>query len=95
MHELDRRSMLKVVAALSLGPYSALADEKESTLHFVEAGILLTALKVNGRFYVLIAYEGTEPKLRSQFPLENWFGESLEVAEPSPLWVQKPKARSR
>ena len=38
MHELDRRSMLKVVAALSLGPYSALADEKESTLHFVEAG---------------------------------------------------------
>jgi hypothetical protein len=38
MHELDRRSMLKVVAALSLGPYSALADEKESTLHFVRAG---------------------------------------------------------
>ena len=38
MHELDRRSMLKVVAALSLGPYSALADEKESTLHVVEAG---------------------------------------------------------
>src|SRR5579864_3145264 len=38
MHELDRRSMLKVVAALSLGPYAALADEKESTLHFVEAG---------------------------------------------------------
>jgi hypothetical protein len=38
MHELDRRSMLKVVAALSLGPYSALADEKDSTLHFVEAG---------------------------------------------------------
>jgi hypothetical protein len=58
-------------------------------------GILLTALKVNGRFYVLIAYDGIEPKLRSQFPFENWFGESLEVAEPSPLWVQKPKARSR
>jgi len=38
MHELDRRSLLKVVAALSLGPYSALADEKESTLHLVEAG---------------------------------------------------------
>ncbi len=38
MHELDRRSMLKVVAALSLGPYSALANEKESTLHFVAAG---------------------------------------------------------
>jgi hypothetical protein len=39
MHEFDRRSMLKVVAALSLGPYSALADEKESTIHLVEAGI--------------------------------------------------------
>jgi len=39
MHELDRRSMLKVVAALSLGPYSAFADlEKESTLHLVKAG---------------------------------------------------------
>jgi hypothetical protein len=57
--------------------------------------ILLAALKVNGRFYVLIAYEGTEPQLRSQFPFENWFRESLEVAEPSPLWVQTPKARSR
>ena len=38
MHEFDRRSMLKVVAALSLAPYSALADEKESTVHLVEAG---------------------------------------------------------
>jgi mannose-6-phosphate isomerase-like protein (cupin superfamily) len=38
MHELDRRSMLKVVAALSLGPYSALGDERQSTLHIVKAG---------------------------------------------------------
>ena len=38
MHELDRRSMLKVVAALSLVPHSALADEKDSTVHLVEAG---------------------------------------------------------
>jgi hypothetical protein len=57
--------------------------------------ILMAALKTNGRFYLLIAFEGTEPKLKSQFPLENWFGESLEVAEPSPLWVQTPKIRSR
>jgi hypothetical protein len=57
--------------------------------------ILLTALKMNGRFYVLIAFEGTEPKLRSEFPFKNWFAESLEVAEPELLWVQTPKARSR
>jgi hypothetical protein len=38
MHELDRRSMLKVVAALSLAPYSGLADEKESSVHLVERG---------------------------------------------------------
>jgi len=30
MHELDRCSMLKVVAALSLGPYSALADANQA-----------------------------------------------------------------
>jgi hypothetical protein len=57
--------------------------------------ILLAALKVNGRFYVLIAFEGTEPKLNSQFPFQNWFAESLEVAEPSPLWVQTPKTHGR
>jgi hypothetical protein len=57
--------------------------------------ILLAALKVNGRFYVLIAFEGIEPRLKSQFPFQNWFAESLEVAEPSPLWVQTPKVRSR
>jgi mannose-6-phosphate isomerase-like protein (cupin superfamily) len=38
MHELDRRSMLKVVAGLSLTPCSLLADEKGSTVHLVEAG---------------------------------------------------------
>jgi hypothetical protein len=54
--------------------------------------ILLAALKMNGKFYVLIAFEGTKPKLRSEFPFKNWFTESLEVAEPSLLWVQTPKA---
>jgi hypothetical protein len=57
--------------------------------------ILMAALKTNGRFYLLIAVEGAEPKLKSRLPLENWFGECLEVAEPSPLWVQTPKIRSR
>jgi len=54
--------------------------------------ILLAALKKNGRFYVLIAFEGTQPKLRSEFPFKNWFAESLEKDEPSALWVQTPKA---
>jgi hypothetical protein len=57
--------------------------------------ILMAALKTNGRFYLLIAFEGTEPKLKGQFPLENWFGESLEIAEPSLLWVQTPKIHRR
>ena len=57
--------------------------------------ILLAALKTNGRFYLLIAFEGTKPKLKSHFPWGNWFAESLEVAEPSHLWVQTPKAHSR
>ena len=57
--------------------------------------ILLTALKMNGRFYVLIAFEGTQAKIRSEFSFQNWFAESLEVAEPSPLWVKTPKVRSR
>ena len=38
MQELDRRSMLKVFTAFSLAPYSAFADEKEGTVHLVEAG---------------------------------------------------------
>jgi hypothetical protein len=61
----------------------------------VARNILLTALKVNGRFYVLIAFEGAQPKLRSQYPYINWFAESLEVSDPHPLWVQTPKAGSR
>ena len=38
MHDFDRRSMLKVLAGLSLTPCSLLADEKDSTVHLVEAG---------------------------------------------------------
>jgi hypothetical protein len=57
--------------------------------------ILLAALKTNGRFYVLIAFERIEPNLKSQFPLRNWFAESLEMAEPSPISVQTPKPRGR
>ena len=38
MHELDRRSMLKIAAAFSLGPFSSIADEMKSTVHLVEAG---------------------------------------------------------
>jgi hypothetical protein len=57
----------------------------------VARNILLTALKENGRFYLFIAFEGTEPKLTSPFPFLNWFAESLEVSEPPPLWVQSPK----
>jgi hypothetical protein len=57
--------------------------------------ILLTALKANARFYVLIAFEGTQPKLRSDFPFANWFAESLEIDEPCPMWVQTPKGQTR
>lgn len=38
MSEFDRRSMLKIIAGLSLASYSALAEEKESTVHLVESG---------------------------------------------------------
>jgi mannose-6-phosphate isomerase-like protein (cupin superfamily) len=38
MHEVDRRSMLKMITALSLASYSAVADEKESSVHVVRAG---------------------------------------------------------
>ena len=38
MHEFDRRSMLKVVAGLSLTPSALFADDKDSTVHLVEAG---------------------------------------------------------
>jgi hypothetical protein len=57
--------------------------------------IVLAALKANGRFYVLIAFEGSEPKINSHFPFQNWFAESLEAAEPSPLWVQTPRTHRR
>jgi hypothetical protein len=33
--------------------------------------VLLTALQVNGRFYVLIAFENRLPKLQSQYPFTN------------------------
>jgi hypothetical protein len=38
MHELDRRSILRLVATLSLGSLSSIADEQKSTVHLVEAG---------------------------------------------------------
>jgi mannose-6-phosphate isomerase-like protein (cupin superfamily) len=38
MHELDRRSLLKVAAALSLGAFSSLAEKKKGSVHLVEAG---------------------------------------------------------
>jgi hypothetical protein len=57
--------------------------------------ILLAALRTNGRFYLLIAFERTNPKLKSHFPFGNWFAESLEVAESLPLSIQIPKTHSR
>lgn len=57
--------------------------------------ILLAALKANGRFYVLIAFEEAQPKLRSEYPFANWLAESLEIDEPSPMWVQTPKGQTR
>jgi len=38
MHELDRRSMLKVFTALSLASFPAFGVEKEDAIHVVEAG---------------------------------------------------------
>lgn len=38
MHELDRRSILKLAATLSLGSFSSVADEQKRTIHLVEAG---------------------------------------------------------
>jgi hypothetical protein len=57
--------------------------------------ILLAALKANRRFYVLIAFESTAPKLTSQFPYLNWFSQSLFSAEPAPMWVQTPSRRGK
>lgn len=52
--------------------------------------ILLRALQENGQFYVLVAFESTHPKLKSEFPFRNWFAESLEEDQPSPMGVQRP-----
>jgi hypothetical protein len=52
--------------------------------------ILLSALKANGRFYVLIAFESDTPKLKSEFPYLNWFSQSLVSNDPSAIWVQNP-----
>ena len=57
--------------------------------------ILLRALQANGRFYVLIAYESTRPKLTSDFPFVNWFTQWLVPAEPAPLWIQRPQHSQR
>jgi mannose-6-phosphate isomerase-like protein (cupin superfamily) len=38
MNELNRRSLLKVIAAFSVAPYAALGSEKESAVHLVKAG---------------------------------------------------------
>lgn len=38
MHELDRRSVLKLFAALPLGSFSSIAGEQKSAIHLVEAG---------------------------------------------------------
>jgi hypothetical protein len=48
--------------------------------------ILLTALKQNGRFWILIGFDGHVPKLESEFPFLHWYNESLEVNEAPILW---------
>jgi hypothetical protein len=55
--------------------------------------ILLSALKANGRFYVLVAFEGTKPELKSQFPFVNWFAYSSERSEPEPMWIDHQKLK--
>lgn len=76
------------------------ADLKQESLPSLETfkdvparQILLSALKANGRFYVLIAFESRNPKLASQFPYLNWNSRSLVPSEPLPLWIQKPQSR--
>ena len=54
----------------------------------VARDILLAALKTNGRFYVLIAFPSNDPNLKSNYPFANWFAESLEQNDPSPIWIQ-------
>lgn len=57
--------------------------------------ILLSALEASGRFYVLIAFESTEPRVDSKFPFENWFARSLETDAPSPIWIQPAAKKSK
>jgi hypothetical protein len=38
MDDLDRRSLLKVIAAFAVAPYAAHGSEKESDVHLVRAG---------------------------------------------------------
>jgi mannose-6-phosphate isomerase-like protein (cupin superfamily) len=38
MHEVNRRSLLKILAALPFAPYRANGDEKPQAVHLVEAG---------------------------------------------------------
>lgn len=54
----------------------------------VARDILLAALKTNGRFSVLIAFPSNDPNLKSDYPFANWFAESLEQNDPSPIWIQ-------
>jgi hypothetical protein len=58
----------------------------------VARDILLAALKTNGRFYVLIAFRSNDPNLKSKYPFMNWFAESLEQDDPSPMWIQPETA---
>jgi hypothetical protein len=34
-----------------------------------------------GELETVSAFEGTEPSIKSEYPFENWFAESLEVAK--------------
>jgi hypothetical protein len=86
------------------GAYSGFMpdDLKREPLPYLEAfkdvparQVLLRALQANGRFYVLIAYEGTRPQLKSEFAFRNWFSQSLVPAEPAPIWIERPNAVPR
>jgi hypothetical protein len=79
-----------------------LPELKQETLPYLRSfkdtsarSILLSALKANGRFYVLIAYESPHPNLASEFPFVNWFTQSLVADEPAPIWIARPKPGGR
>ena len=57
--------------------------------------ILLAAVQANRRFYLLIAFPSREPTLDSEYPFRNWFAESLEQDEPSPIWIQSEPVTKR